>query len=63
MTNSIAENPNVQFHSHKGSPIIPILNCINPGPLCYLSYPGSRIDIYFRKIDSNIVLPSTPRPS
>ena len=34
---------------HKGSPIIPILNRINPIP---------RIDTYFFKI-----LPSTPKPS
>ena len=38
----------------KGTPIIPILSRINPIP---------RIDAYFFKIHSNIVLPSTPRPS
>jgi hypothetical protein len=38
---------------HKGSPIIPILNRINPIP---------RIDTYFFKVYSNIVLPSTNRP-
>ena len=38
----------------KGSPITPIPNSINPIP---------RTDTYFFKIHSNIVLPSTPRPS
>ena len=36
------------------SPIIPILSRINPIP---------HIDSYFFKVHSNIVLPSTPRPS
>ena len=39
---------------HKGSPIITIMSRINLIP---------RIDIYFFKVYSNIVLPSTPRPS
>jgi hypothetical protein len=38
---------------HKCSPIIPILSRINTIP---------RIDTYFLKFHSNIVLPSTPRP-
>jgi hypothetical protein len=37
----------VQSRIHKGSPIIPILNQINPIP---------RIDTYFFKIRSNIVI-------
>ena len=46
--------PGVQCRIHKGSPIIPILSKPNPIP---------RNDTYFFKICSNIVLPSTPRPS
>jgi hypothetical protein len=40
-------NPEVQCRIHKGSPIIPIRSQINPIP---------RIDIYFFKVHSNIVL-------
>ena len=40
--------------THKGSPINPILSRINPIP---------RIETYFFKILSNIVLPTKPRPS
>jgi hypothetical protein len=42
--------PEVQCCINKGFPIIPILGRINPTP---------RIDTYFFKIYSNIVLPST----
>ena len=38
----------------RAPPIIPILSRINPIPL---------IDTYFFKTHSNVVLPSTPRPS
>ena len=41
-------------HSYKGSPIIAILSRINPIP---------RTHTYFLMIHSNVVLPSTPRPS
>ena len=37
----------IQWHIHKGSPIIPIMSRINPVP---------RIDTYFFKIHSNIIL-------
>jgi hypothetical protein len=43
-----------EYRIQKGSPIIPILRWTNPIP---------RIDTHFIKIHSNIVLPSTPRPS
>ena len=43
------EIPEVQCRNLKGPPIIPILSRINPIP---------RIDIYFFKVLSNIVLPS-----
>ena len=46
-------DPEVQYCIHKDTPIIPILRRINPIP---------RIDTYFFKIHSNIVLPSTPWP-
>ena len=46
--------PEVQWRIHKGSPIIPILSRIK-------SFP--RIDTYLFKVHSNIVLPSTPRPT
>ena len=46
-------NREVQCRIHKASPIIPIQSRINPIP---------RIDTYFFKVDSNIVLQSTPRP-
>ena len=46
-------NPEVQWHIHMGSPIIPILNRINPIP---------HIFTYLFKDHSNIVLPSMPRP-
>ena len=45
--------PGGQCRIHKESPIITILNRINPIP---------RIDTYLFKVHSNIVLPSTPRP-
>ena len=45
--------PEVQCRIHKGSPIIPILRQINPITL---------IDTHLFKANSNIVLPSTPRP-
>ena len=52
-TNSMAYgNTEVQSHIHKGSPVTSILNQINPIP---------RIDTYFFKIYSNIVLPSMAR--
>ena len=47
-------NPEVQCCIHKGSPIIPILSRINP---------IHRINTYFFKIHSNIVLPFTRRSS
>ena len=47
-------NPEVQCRIYMGSPVIRILNQINPIP---------HIDTYFIKIHSNIVLRSTPRPS
>jgi hypothetical protein len=48
-------NPEVQFRIQKGSPIIPILIWINPIP---------RIDTYFFfQIHSNIICPSTLKPS
>jgi len=46
-------NPEVQCRIHKGSPIIPIQNRINPIP---------RIDTYFFKVHCNIVLPSSLGP-
>ena len=45
-------NPELQCRFHKVSPIIPILSRINP---------ILRIDTYFFKIPSNIVLPSLHR--
>jgi hypothetical protein len=45
------ETRRFKCHIHKGSPIIHILNQINPIP---------RIDTYFFKVHSNIVLPSIP---
>jgi hypothetical protein len=38
---------------HMGFPTTPILNQINP---------IARIDTYFFRVHSNMVLPSTPRP-
>ena len=55
LTNSMAygtQKFNAAFT--RGSPIIPILSKINQIP---------RVDTYFFKVHSNIVLPSTPRPS
>ena len=46
--------PGGSIAQSQGSPIIRILSRINPIP---------RIDTYFFKIDSNIVLTSTPGPS
>ena len=48
------KNLKVQCCIHKDSPIIPILSRINPMP---------HIHAYFFKIFSNLVLPSSPRPS
>ena len=47
-------SPEVRFHIHKSSPIIPILRQMNRIP-----HTGT----YFFYIHFNIVLPSTPRPS
>ena len=47
-------NPEVEYHIHKASPIIPVLSRINPIP---------RIEIHFFKVHSYIVLPFTSGPS
>ena len=47
-------NPEIQCRTHKFPLIIPVLNRINPIP---------RIDTYFFTVHSNIVVPSTLRPS
>ena len=54
LTNELHDlgDPEVQCRIHKGSPIIPTLSQINPIP---------HIITYFFKVQSNIVLPSTPR--
>ena len=48
---SDSSNPEVQCCIYKGSPIIPILSWIKPIP---------RVNTYFFKAHSNIVLPHTP---
>jgi hypothetical protein len=53
LTNSIVYGI-VQCRIHEGSSIFPILSRIDP---------IARIDTYFFKIYSNIVLPFTPTPS
>ena len=47
-------DPEVQCRIHRGCPIISILSRNNPYP---------RVDTYFYKISSNIVLPTTPMSS
>ena len=54
LTNFMAYGIQRLCRIQKGSPIIPIPSRINPFP---------RIDTHFFKIHSNIVFPSTSRPS
>ena len=56
LSNSLCDlsKPEIQFHIHKSSPILPTLILINPIP---------RIETYFFNIHSNIAHPSTPRRS
>ena len=53
LTNSTFMEPGDSMPHSQGL-IIPILSRINPIP---------RVDTYFLKVQSNIVLPSTPSPS